>query len=317
MLSTQASTLKLLLQPADNPRLASLCGPLNVHLHQLEARFGVEIQHRGHDFQLLGEEVSVAAAAGMLQALYRQTEHGELSEDSVNRFLLTSWNDDGETPEQTAELVLRHSRLRAYGANQQRYLSALQDHDLVFGVGPAGTGKTYLAIAQAIRALEQDLVQRIVLVRPVLETGERLGFLPGDLARKIDPYLRPMYDALDELMGHERVVRRMESNVIEIAPLAYMRGRTLKDAFVILDEAQNASRGQMKMFLTRLGFGSRTVVTGDLTQTDLPSGDRSGLEEALDLLGGMPGMACVHFTQRDVVRHPLVRQVIEAYSRSS
>ena len=316
-MSTQASILKLLLQPADNPRLASLCGPLNAHLHQLEARFGIEIQHRGHDFQLLGEEVSVAAAAGALQALYRQTEHTELSEDSVNRFLLTSRHDGGTAPGQAKELVLRHSRLRAYGENQECYLSALQDHDLVFGVGPAGTGKTYLAIAQAIYALEQDLVQKIVLVRPVLETGERLGFLPGDLTQKIDPYLRPMYDALDELMGHDRVMRRMENNIIEIAPLAYMRGRTLKDAFVILDEAQNASRGQMKMFLTRLGFGSRTVVTGDLTQTDLPSGDCSGLEEALELLGSMPGIACVHFTEHDVVRHPLVRQVIAAYSRKS
>ena len=316
-MSAQASTLKLLLQPADNPRLASLCGPLNAHLHQLETRFGVEIQHRGHDFQLLGEEASVAAAAGALQALYRQTEHAELSEDSVSRFLLTSGHDEEAVSGQVKDLVLRHSRLRAYGENQESYLAALQDHDLVFGVGPAGTGKTYLAIAQAIYALEQDLVQKVVLVRPVLETGERLGFLPGDLTQKIDPYLRPMYDALDELMGHDRMMRRMESNVIEIAPLAYMRGRTLKDAFVILDEAQNASRGQMKMFLTRLGFGSRTVVTGDLTQTDLLPGDCSGLEEALELLGGMPGIACVHFTEHDVVRHPLVRQVIKAYSRKS
>ena len=259
----------------------------------------------------------MAAAAGALQALYRQTEHAELSEDSVNRFLLTSGHDEEAASGQVKDLILRHSRLRAYGENQESYLAALQDHDLVFGVGPAGTGKTYLAIAQAIYALEQDLVQKVVLVRPVLETGERLGFLPGDLTQKIDPYLRPMYDALDELMGHDRVMRRMESNVIEIAPLAYMRGRTLKDAFVILDEAQNASRGQMKMFLTRLGFGSRTVVTGDLTQTDLPSGDCSGLQEALELLGGMPGIACVHFTEHDVVRHPLVRQVIKAYSRKN
>ena len=316
-MSSQASTLKLLLQPADNPRLAGLCGPLNAHLHQLEARFGVEIQHRGHDFRLLGEEASVTAAADALQALYRQTERAELSEDSVNRFLLTSGRDGEAVPGPVKGLILRHSRLRAYGENQESYLAALQDHDLVFGVGPAGTGKTYLAIAQAIHALEQDLVQKVVLVRPVLETGERLGFLPGDLAQKIDPYLRPMYDALDELMGHDRVMRHMRSNVIEIAPLAYMRGRTLKDAFVILDEAQNASRGQMKMFLTRLGFGSRTVVTGDLTQTDLPSGDGSGLAEALELLGGMPGIASVRFTEHDVVRHPLVRQVIKAYSRKN
>ncbi len=315
-MSTQASTLKLLLQPADNPRLASLCGPLNAHLHQLEARFGIEVRHRGHEFQLLGDAVSVAAAAEALQGLYHQTEHAELSEDSVNRFLLTSGHEEKMSGPRE-DLVLRHSRLRAYGENQERYLAALQDHDLVFGVGPAGTGKTHLAIAQAVYALEQDLVQKIVLVRPVLESGERLGFLPGDLTQKIDPYLRPMYDALDELMGHDRATRQMENNIIEIAPLAYMRGRTLKDAFVILDEAQNASRGQMKMFLTRLGFGSRTVVTGDLTQTDLPPGDCSGLEEALGLLGGMPGIACVHFTEHDVVRHPLVRQVIKAYARKN
>ena len=309
--------MKLLLQPEDNPRLASLCGPLNTHLHQLEAKFGIEVRHRGHDFQLLGEEASVEAAAGALQALYRQTESEKLSGDSVSRFLLASWQDEDITATHTKELVLHHSRLRAYGKNQESYLSVLRNHDLVFSVGPAGTGKTYLAIAQAIYALEQGLVQRIVLVRPALETGERLGFLPGDLAKKIDPYLRPMYDALDELMGHDRMVRQMENNIIEIAPLAYMRGRTLKDAFVILDEAQNASCGQMKMFLTRLGFGSRAVVTGDLTQSDLPRGNRPGLEEALELLDGMSSIACVHFTQQDVVRHPLVRQVIEAYARNS
>ena len=309
--------MTLRLQPADNPRLASLCGPLSAHLHQLEARFGVEIRHRGHDFQILGEEASVAAAADALRALYRWTEHTELSKDGIDQFLLGSGQDGEKEPGRLKELVLRHARLRAYGKNQERYLSALQDHDLVFGVGPAGTGKTHLAIAQAIYALEQDLVQKIILVRPVLEAGERLGFLPGDLAQKIDPYLRPMYDALDELMGHGQVMRRMESSIIEIAPLAYMRGRTLKDAFVILDEAQNASRGQMKMFLTRLGFGSRTVVTGDLTQTDLPSGHHSGLEEAINLLGNMPDIACVRFTDHDVVRHPLVRQVVKAYSRKS
>ena len=313
-MSTPARTLKLLLQPADNLRLASLCGPMGEHLRQLEARFGIEIHHRGHDFQLVGEHMSVATAAGLLQDMYRHTEQGELSADNVNRFLLASKDEDA-TAATAAELALRHARLRTYGANQQRYLEALRNHDLVFGVGPAGTGKTYLAMARAVHALEQEQVRRIVLVRPVVEAGERLGFLPGDLAQKIDPYLRPMFDALDELAGHERAVRWLESNVVEIAPLAYMRGRTLNDAFVILDEAQNASRAQMKMLLTRLGFGARTAVTGDLTQTDLPPGDRSGLEEALELLEGLPGVAFVRFRRSDVVRHPLVQQVIEAYAR--
>ncbi len=314
-MSTPARTLKLLLQPADNSRLASLCGPMGEHLRQLEARFGIEIHHRGHDFQLVGEHMSVATAAGLLQDMYRHTEQGELSADNVNRFLLASRNEDAAPAAPDVELMLRHARLRTYGANQQRYLAALHDHDLVFGVGPAGTGKTYLAMARAVHALEQEQVRRIVLVRPVVEAGERLGFLPGDLAQKIDPYLRPMFDALDELAGHERAVRWLESNVVEIAPLAYMRGRTLNDAFVILDEAQNASRAQMKMLLTRLGFGARTAVTGDLTQTDLPPGDRSGLEEALELLEGLPGVAFVRFRRSDVVRHPLVQQVIEAYTR--
>ncbi len=313
-MSTQPSTLKLLLQPADNLRLANLCGPLGEHLHQMEARFGIEIHHRGHDFQLIGDRMSVVTAAELLQDMYRHTEKEELSAASVNRFLLT--NEDTTSVEMpVAELRLRRVKLRTYGANQARYLAALRDHDLVFGVGPAGTGKTYLAIAQAVHALEQEQVQRIVLVRPVVEAGERLGFLPGDLTQKVDPYLRPMYDALNELMGREQAARLLETGVIEIAPLAYMRGRTLNDAFVVFDEAQNATRAQMKMLLTRLGFGARTVVTGDLTQTDLLTEDRSGLEEALDILNDTSGIAFVHFKRRDVVRHPLVRQILEAYAR--
>ena len=314
-MSTPARTLKLLLQPADNLRLASLCGPMGEHLRQLEARFGIEIRHRGHDFQLIGEHMPVATAAGLLQDMYRHTEQGELSAANVNRFLSASPEEGEAPPAAAAELTLRHARVRTYGANQKRYLEALRDHDLVFGVGPAGTGKTHLAMARAVHALEQEQVRRIVLVRPVVEAGERLGFLPGDVAQKIDPYLRPMLDALDELAGRERAARWLENHIVEIAPLAYMRGRTLNDAFVILDEAQNASRAQMKMLLTRLGFGARTAVTGDLTQTDLPPGDRSGLAEALELLEGLPGVAFVHFRRSDVVRHPLVQQVIEAYAR--
>ncbi len=317
-MSASSRTLRLHLQPADNVRLASLCGPLSAHLEQMEACFNIEIRNHGHEFQLTGDTASVSSAADVLQDLYRSTESGELSADSVNRVLMTSGDEQSaEAQELPEQLKLRHTRLRAHGESQRRYLAALRDHDLVFGVGHAGTGKTYLAIAQAIYALEQGLVQRVVLVRPVVEAGERLGFLPGDLMQKIDPYLRPMYDALDALMGSERMHKLMEANTIEICPLAYMRGRTLNDAFVVLDEAQNASCRQMQMFLTRLGFGSRTVVTGDLSQNDLPRGERSGLDEALELLQDTPGIAFVHFGVRDVLRHPLVRKVIEAYGRRS
>ena len=291
---------------------------MSKHLDQMEACFNIEIRNQGHEFQLTGDTASVASAADVLQDLYRSTENEELSADSVNRVLMTSGDGKPESEQELPEqLILRHTRLRAHGESQRRYLAALRDHDLVFGVGHAGTGKTYLAIAQAIYALEQGLVQRIVLVRPVVEAGERLGFLPGDLMQKIDPYLRPMYDALDALMGPGRVRKFMDANTIEICPLAYMRGRTLNDAFVVLDEAQNATCRQMQMFLTRLGFGSHTVVTGDLSQNDLPSGDRSGLNEALEILTDTSGVAFVRFGVRDVVRHPLVRKVIEAYGRRS
>ena len=305
--------LKLLLEPHNNPRLARLCGPLNAHLHQVESRFDVEIHHRGHDFELVGDGVSVAAVAEVLRGLYRRTEQEDLSADGVNRFLQEAAVNALQGGQVQAELVLRKSRVQAYGDNQKRYLAALRDHDIVFSVGPAGTGKTYLAIAQAVHALEQDQVQRIILVRPVVEAGERLGFLPGDLVQKIDPYLRPMYDALYELMGHEPVAKLIEHHRIEVAPLAYMRGRTLADAFVILDEAQNASREQMKMFLTRIGFGSRVVITGDTTQSDLPESQRPGLVDALDRLAGVPDIAFIHLSRQDVIRHPLVQHIIDAY----
>ena len=312
-------TLDLLLEPADNPRLARLCGPLNAHLRQLEARLGIEIRHRGHDFRLTGARAAVAAGGALLRDLYRQAGRGELSGDRLNRCLQEAAAAPdaaaAEPAEEPVELALRHARLRAHGAHQREYLAALQAHDLVFSIGPAGTGKTHLAVARAVQALERGEVRRVLLVRPVVEAGERLGFLPGDLVQKIDPYLRPMHDALDELLGRERVARLMEAGGIEVAPLAYMRGRTLRDAYAILDEAQNASRGQMKMFLTRLGFGARAAVTGDLSQTDLPAGRRSGLEEAVALLEGAPGIAVVRFDRRDVLRHPLVQQVLAAYER--
>ena len=311
-------TLDLLLEPADNPRLARLCGPLNAHLRQLEARLGIEIRHRGHDFRLIGARAAVAAGDALLRDLYRQAGSGELSGERLNRCLqeAAAAPAAGAAAEAPAELALRHARVRAHGAHQREYLAALQARDLVFSIGPAGTGKTHLAVARAVQALERGEVRRVLLVRPVVEAGERLGFLPGDLVQKIDPYLRPMHDALDELLGRERAARLMEAGGIEVAPLAYMRGRTLRDAYAILDEAQNASRGQMKMFLTRLGFGARAVVTGDLSQTDLPEGRRSGLEEAVALLEGAPGIAVVRFDRRDVLRHPLVQQVLAAYERS-
>ena len=311
-------TLDLLLEPADNPRLARLCGPLNAHLRQLEARLGIEIRHRGHDFRLVGARAAVAAGGALLRDLYRQAGSGELSGERLNRCLQEAAAAPAGTEAETeapVELALQHARLRAHGAHQREYLAALQARDLVFSIGPAGTGKTHLAVARAVQALERGEVRRVVLVRPVVEAGERLGFLPGDLVQKIDPYLRPMHDALDELLGRERAARLMEAGGIEVAPLAYMRGRTLRDAYAILDEAQNASRGQMKMFLTRLGFGARAVVTGDLSQTDLPAGRRSGLEEAVALLEGAPGIAVVRFDRRDVLRHPLVQQVLAAYER--
>ena len=314
-------TLDLLLEPADNPRLARLCGPLNAHLRQLEARLGIEIRHRGHDFRLIGARAAVTAGDALLRDLYRQAGSGELSGERLNRCLQEAAAAPAAAPaagtaaEAPAELALRHARVRAHGAHQREYLAALQARDLVFSIGPAGTGKTHLAVARAVQALERGEVRRVLLVRPVVEAGERLGFLPGDLVQKIDPYLRPMHDALDELLGRERAARLMEAGGIEVAPLAYMRGRTLRDAYAILDEAQNASRGQMKMFLTRLGFGARAVVTGDLSQTDLPAARPSGLAEAVALLEGAPGIAVVRFDRRDVLRHPLVQQVLAAYER--
>ena len=319
-MSTTVDTLDVLLEPPDNLRLASLCGPLGAHLRTLEARFNVEIHQRSHDFRVSGEARAVRTVANLIKDLYQQTEQGELSEDCVHRYsqeAAHAGHGDQAASSPISELILRKARVRAYGANQRGYMTALHESDIVFGIGPAGTGKTYLAVARAVKALEQSEVHRLILVRPVVEAGERLGFLPGDLVQKIDPYLRPMYDALDELMGRERAARQMESHILEIAPLAYMRGRTLHDAFVILDEAQNATREQMKMFLTRIGRGTRVVVTGDLSQSDLPSEGRSGLAHAVRLLADTPGIAVVQFQRCDVLRHPLVQSILDAYGRES
>ena len=299
---------------ADNVLLADLCGPLDSNLREIEQRLGVQIHRRGADFVISGERA--AAAEQVLRHLHARAGRDVIDAESVHLTLQEAGMEPGATADDAAVETAR-GWVRGRGANQAGYVANMRGHDLVFGVGPAGTGKTYLAVACAVEALNRDRVRRIVLVRPAAEAGERLGFLPGDLAQKVDPYLRPMYDALYEMMGFDRVARLMERNVIEVAPLAFMRGRTLNDAFVILDEAQNTTVEQMKMFLTRIGFGSRAVVTGDVTQTDLPSHRQSGLRHALEVLQGVPGIAFTQFTARDVVRHPLVQRIVQAYERHS
>ncbi len=297
---------------AGNDRLAAVCGPLDEHLRQIEDRLGLEIRRRGTHFSVSGDRAD--AGATILGELYLRSASGPVTPEDVHLAIQESGMD--ARPEADVLSVRTHRGLiRGRGSNQAGYLRNIRDHDLTFGIGPAGTGKTYLAVASAVDALQRDVVRRLVLVRPAVEAGERLGFLPGDMAQKVDPYLRPMYDALYEMIGFERVARLMERNVIEVAPLAFMRGRTLNESFVILDEAQNTTVEQMKMFLTRIGFGSRAVVTGDVTQTDLPAHRRSGLRHAMDVLADVPGIAFTLFTARDVVRHALVARIVEAYER--
>ncbi|MDG4554712.1 MAG: PhoH family protein [Candidatus Competibacter sp.] len=308
-----------MLEPADNARLANLCGHLDEHLRQIERRLGVEINNRGHQFRAIGEPATVAIAVAVLEALYRSTRDETLIPASVHLALQEAGADAlVEKPEPDADEVsirTRRGLIRGRGPNQQRYLWNVKHHDLNFGVGPAGTGKTYLAVACAVDALESGTVRRLVLVRPAVEAGERLGFLPGDMAQKIDPYLRPLYDALYEMLGFERVAKLIERGIIEVAPLAFMRGRTLNDSFVILDEAQNTTVEQMKMFLTRIGFGSTAVVTGDVTQVDLPRNIQSGLRQVLQVLKDVEGIGMTFFNARDVVRHPLVQRIVNAYAR--
>ena len=306
------------LEPADSERLANLAGPFDGHLRQIELRLGVEIANRGNVFRVSGGEDAVDSAERLLRTLY--AEAGDTVFDShaihlrLNAANLDHVDDAGYQPQEVAVRV-RRGTIRGRGANQARYLHAIASHDINFGIGPAGTGKTFLAVAMAVDALNESRVQRLVLVRPAVEAGEKLGFLPGDLSQKVDPYLRPLYDALYEMLGVEKVVKLLEKNVIEIAPLAYMRGRTLNDAFVILDEAQNTTIEQMKMFLTRLGFGSTAVVTGDMTQVDLPKHVKSGLKDATEVLRGVDGVSFTFFQARDVVRHPLVARIVSAYDR--
>ena len=300
----------------DNARLANLCGPLDQHLRELERRLGVDINNRGDFFSVQGDEHAVRTAARLLERLYKATASETLNAEAIHLYLQESGVQALlESDEEQDELTVRTRRgvVRARGTNQLRYLERIAEHDISFGVGPAGTGKTYLAVARAVEALETDMVRRLILVRPAVEAGERLGFLPGDLAQKVDPYLRPLYDALFEMMGFERVGRLMEKNVIEVAPLAYMRGRTLNESYIILDEAQNTTVEQMKMFLTRIGFGSKAVVTGDITQVDLPRGQTSGLRQAIDIIRGVDGISFTFFEPKDVVRHRLVARILEAY----
>lgn len=302
---------------ADNTTLADLCGPLDSNLRLIEERLGVELRRRGNAFVALG--AGAASAESLLCDLAVLAHTEDITPEAVH-LALRDHADRGvdaapEADEQDDEPSIRTLRgtLRPRGANQREYMRRIRRQDLTFGIGPAGTGKTYLAVACAVEALQSDRVRRIVLVRPAVEAGERLGFLPGDLTQKVDPYLRPMYDALYEMMGFERVAKLIERNIIEVAPLAFMRGRSLNDSFIILDEAQNTTVEQMKMFLTRMGFGSRAVVTGDVTQTDLPTGRISGLRHVLDVLRGVHGIGFQFFEARDVVRHPLVRRIVQAY----
>jgi phosphate starvation-inducible PhoH-like protein len=320
-LNAQVESRELSLAGADNARLANFAGPMEQNLRHVEERLGVEVRRRGHDVQVLGPASTVPNAVAVLERMYELAAKETLSPDRVHLCVQEFGFPRPAAGEQDTgtETVVHTQRggIRGRGPNQRQYLDQIRVNDLTFGIGPAGTGKTYLAVASAVEALHSGSVRRIVLVRPAVEAGERLGFLPGDLAQKVDPYLRPMYDALYEMMGFDRVARNIERQVIEVAPLAFMRGRSLNDSFIILDEAQNTSVEQMKMFLTRLGFGSKAVVTGDITQVDLPRQQRSGLRHAIEVLRGVEGVAFTFFNAMDVVRHPLVQRIVQAYERNT
>ncbi len=314
----------LTLEPDDARQLATLCGHLDCHLRQIEQRLGVIINARGNQLRLSGPAVNVAIAEQLLIRLYTEVCQGvALNPESLHLHLHEAELDsliEPSSPDPSIKSIkpieiIRTKRIsvKPRGENQQAYVRTIKEFDITFGIGPAGTGKTYLAVACGVEALLEERVRRIMLVRPAVEAGEKLGFLPGDLSQKIDPYLRPLYDALYEMLGFETVSKYIERNIIEVAPLAFMRGRTLNNAFIILDEAQNTTREQMKMFLTRIGFGSTAVVTGDATQIDLPRGSPSGLTHASNILDGVQGLGFTYFGNKDVVRHPLVQRIVEAY----
>jgi phosphate starvation-inducible protein PhoH and related proteins len=323
----QLTTQTLSLQPEDNQRLANLCGSLDEHIKLIEKQLGIEIHNRGSKFQLRGDSNSVTTASSVLTDLYKSTTNKTMLTPNEVHLVLQNAGafrhagnmlkspdfSDSAASGKDWVITTKRSVIKPRGENQKRYVANIHSNDVNFGIGPAGTGKTYLAVACAVNALEKDEVRRIVLVRPAVEAGEKLGFLPGDMAQKVDPYLRPLYDALYEMLGFETVDRLIEKNVIEVAPLAYMRGRTLNDAFIILDESQNTTKEQMKMFLTRIGFGSHAVITGDASQVDLPQGKLSGLVHAIQVLDGIKEIGFTYFKAQDVVRHTLVQRIVEAY----
>ena len=312
------TSLEIILLPADNDRLSNFCGALDVHLRQIETRLQVEIANRGNQFRVSGLDNSVKAACAVMHRLFATTEQELLTAELIHLAMQDAsvevvLNTSNTQTEQEIVIKAKFGLIRGRGTNQQTYLKKIFSHDVNFGVGPAGTGKTYLAVACAIEALQSEKVRKIILVRPAVEAGEKLGFLPGDMAQKVDPYLRPLYDALYEMLGIDRVEKMIEKGIIEVAPLAFMRGRTLNDAFIILDEAQNTTTEQIKMFLTRLGFGSTAVITGDITQIDLPSAKMSGLRHVLEVLKDIDGISFTFFEKRDVIRHPLVQRIVSAY----
>ena len=320
-------TENLKLLPVDNNRQANLCGPMDDNLKAIERRLGVEISYRASDFKVVGEPNNVKAVVKLLKDLYIETETVKGTEkvitDEMVHLAILDANVLEQAPskvdvydyEQMVTIKTKRGLVKPRNKNQSAYVQNVLTNDISFGIGPAGTGKTYLAVACAVDALERQEIRRILLTRPAVEAGEKLGFLPGDLSQKVDPYLRPLYDALFEMLGFEKVEKLIERNVIEIAPLAYMRGRTLNDAFIILDESQNTTVEQMKMFLTRIGFNSRAVITGDITQVDLPRGQKSGLRHAIEVLDDIPGVSFNFFMSKDVVRHPVVARIVEAYDK--
>ena len=325
-LNTVEVSQDIVLEPADNNRLANLCGQFDEHLRQIERRLNVDIASRGNRFRVSGNPGAAQIGSDVLRSLFKLTSSERLDRERVHMCLQESVMNDGEPADEPEaesadeernifEIQTRRKLIRARGANQRAYLASIHENDLAFGIGPAGTGKTYLAVAGAIDALETGQVRRIILVRPAVEAGERLGFLPGDMSQKVDPYLRPMYDALYEMLGFDRVGKLIDRNIIEVAPLAFMRGRTLNESFIILDEAQNTTIEQMKMFLTRIGFGSNAVITGDITQVDLPRGKPSGLRHAVEIVKAIDGISFTFFRSRDVVRHSLVGRILDAYEQ--
>ncbi len=319
--TTKYNPQTLNLDNASSQELSILCGQFDSHIQQIEQLLAVRIIHRGNQFSIEGRSEAIDASQHILQSLFTDLRHGtDITPDHVNLTIQEFHHENGHAVDDALEEKLtiirtKKSSIKPRGRNQQGYVRSVLTHDINFGIGPAGTGKTYLAVACAVQALINDEIERILLVRPAVEAGEKLGFLPGDLSQKVDPYLRPLYDALYQMLGFETVEKLIERNVIEVTPLAYMRGRTLNNAFIILDESQNTTREQMKMFLTRIGFGSTAVINGDPTQIDLPRGQASGLKHAREVLEGVDGISFTRFTSKDVVRHPLVQRIVDAYDK--